>query len=57
MSTNLNTSISRPKATNRSKVVHALIKSSGPVANVKQLVKNIHTMVTELVKGKNNLYF
>ena len=38
-------------ATDRSKVVHALIKSSGPVVNVRQLAKNICNMATEIVKG------
>ena len=38
-------------------MVHALIKSSGLVVNVRQLPKNICNMATELVKGKNNLYF
>ena len=50
--TSLNTSISKPKATDRSKVVHALIKSSGPVANVRQLTKSIRNMTMELVIGK-----
>ena len=47
----MNTTISKPRATDRSKVVHALIKSNGPVANVRQLAKNIWNMATELVKG------
>ena len=41
----------------RSNVVDALIKSSGLVANVRQLAKNIHNMATELVKGSINTYF
>ena len=49
--------MSRPKATDRSKVVHALIKSSGPVANVRQLAKNICNMAIELVKGNRNNEF
>ena len=49
--------MSRPKATDRSKVVHALIKSSGHVANVRQLAKNIPNMGTELVEGNRNNKF
>ena len=53
----LNTSISRPKAMDRSKVVYALNKSSGPAENVRQLAKNIFNMATESVKGNTNSYF
>ena len=48
----LNTSISKPKVSDRNKVVHAIIKSSGAVVNVRTLAKNIRNMTTEMVKGK-----
>ena len=38
--------------TNRQKVLSALIRSSGVVVNVRNMVKNIRNITTQTVKGK-----
>ena len=50
---NLNTSltIGRPKLPIRTKVIQAIIRSSGKVVNVRTLVKNIQDKATEIIKG------
>ena len=50
---NLNTSltIGRPKLPIRTKVIQAIIRSSGKVVNVRTLVKNIRDKATEIIKG------
>ena len=35
----------------KKQVVHVIIKSPGPVVNVRTLGKNIQNMTTEIVKG------
>ena len=54
-----NVKINKPMLTNRQKVLSALIRSSGVVLNVCNLVKNIRNITTQTVKGKNlylNIY-
>ena len=54
-----NVKINKPMLTNRQKVLSALIRSSGVVLNVRNLVKNIRNITTQTVKGKNlylNIY-
>ena len=48
----LNTSICKPKASDRNKVFHTIIKSTRFVVNVRKLAKNIRNMTTEMVKGE-----
>ena len=43
--------IGRPKLPIRTKVVQAIIQSSGKVVNVRTLVKNICDKATEIIKG------
>ena len=55
----LNTSftIGRPKLPIRTKVVQAIICSSGKVVNVRTLVKNIREKATEIIKGNSTYFF
>ena len=46
--------ISKPKLPIRTKVVQAIIRSSGRVVNVRTLVKNIWDKATEIIKGITN---
>ena len=43
--------IGRPKLPIRTKVVQAIVQSSGKVVNVRILVKNIRDKATEIIKG------
>ena len=47
-----NVKINRPMLTNRQKVLSAVIRSSGAVINVRNMVKNICKITTQTVKGK-----
>ena len=47
-----NVKINKPMLTNRQKVLSALIRSSGVVVNVRNMVKNIRNITTQTVKGK-----
>ena len=47
-----NVKINKPMLTNRQKVLSALIRSSGVVVNVWNMVKNIRNITTQTVKGK-----
>ena len=49
-------SISKPKLPIRTKVVQAIIRSSGRVVNVRTLVKNIRDKATEIIKGIRNIF-
>ena len=42
--------------TNRQKVLSAVIRSSGAVINVRNMVKNIRKITTQTVKGKKFYY-
>ena len=46
------TTVTKPKPTDTSKVVSAVVRSPGCIANVRLLTKNIKNMATEVVKGK-----
>ena len=47
-----NVKINKPMLTNRQKVLSALIRSSGVVVNVWNMVKKIRNITTQTVKGK-----
>ena len=47
-----NVKINSPMLTNRQKVLSAVIRSSGAVINVRNMVKNIWKITTQTVKGK-----
>ena len=51
-----NVKINRPMLTNRQKVLSAVIRSSGAVINVRNMVKNIRKITTQTVKGKKYYY-
>ena len=51
-----NVKINRPMLTNRQKVLSAVIRSSGAVINVRNMVKNIWKITTQTVKGKKYYY-
>ena len=44
--------LSKPKVTDKSRVVSATIRSSGPCVQLRMLTKNIKSITTDLVKGK-----
>ena len=46
-----NVRINKPMLTNRQKVLSAVIRSSGAVINVRNMVKNIRNITTQTVKG------
>ena len=47
-----NVKINKPMLTNRQKVLSALIRSTGVVVNVRNMVKKIRNITTQTVKGK-----
>ena len=47
-----NVKINKPMLTNRQKVLSTLIRSSGVVVNVRNMVKNIRNITMQTVKGK-----
>lgn len=49
--TNLSSSLCRPRISERSRIISALVRSNGPVANVRSVSKNLRNMTTEYVKG------
>ena len=51
---NVCASISHPKATDRRKVLNAIIRYHGPVVNIRNMVKNLHNITTHMVKGNQN---
>ena len=51
-----NVKINWPMLTNRQKVLSAVIRSSGAVINVRNMVKNICKITMQTVKGKNYYY-
>ena len=46
------TKLSKPKVTDKSRVVSAIIRSSGPCVQLRMLTKSIKSMTKKLVKGK-----
>ena len=46
------TKLSKPKVTDKSRVVSAIIRSSGQCVQLRMLTNNIKSMTTKLVKGK-----
>ena len=47
-----NVKINKPMMTNRQKVLSAIVRSSGVVINVCNMVKNIRNITTQTAKGK-----
>ena len=41
----------RPKATDRHKVLNVIIRYHGPVVNIRNMVKNLWNITTHMVKG------
>ena len=50
------TKVSKPKATDRSRVICAMIRYPGPCVNIRLMTKKIRNMGTKLVKGKSNIF-